>query len=76
MVGTHLRVVAWGVVGGLVAALAVTRIIGASLYGAPKQDLASLAEGSALLLISAVAACVIPAKRALGIDPVTALRAD
>jgi putative ABC transport system permease protein len=59
---------------GLGAALLLTRLMRALLYGVNPDDPAILAGVSLLLVFIALVACIVPARRAAGIDPVQALR--
>jgi predicted permease len=68
--------VAIGTIVGLVAALAVNRILQSQLVGVSPYDPASLVFAPAILLVVAVLACRIPARRAMHVDPVLALRQD
>ncbi|HXU29426.1 MAG TPA: ABC transporter permease [Thermoanaerobaculia bacterium] len=61
---------------GLAAALALSRFLSGLLYGVGATDAATLGGVSALLLFAALAACLIPARRAAKTDPIVALRAD
>lgn len=54
----------------------IRRFLGALLYGVRPVDPATLAGVVAALAVVAVAACLIPAVRALRIDPMAALRAE
>ena len=65
-----------GMVVGLAGAVALSRFLGALLYGVRPVDPATLAGVVAALGIVAVAACLVPASRALRIDPIAALRAE
>jgi putative ABC transport system permease protein len=69
-----LRLAAAGLGIGLVAALAVGRAIRAMLVGVTQVDSPSLAVTALLLLIVAITASVIPALRALRVNPLDALR--
>jgi putative ABC transport system permease protein len=65
-----------GLVIGLAGARWATRLIGSMLYGVDRTDLASFALGAAVLLMTALVACVMPARRAVTVDPLTAMRAE
>jgi putative ABC transport system permease protein len=65
-----------GLVIGLVAAYTGRQILETQLYGVSPTDALTLAGAAALLLVVALAACYVPARRAMSIDPVRALRAD
>jgi putative ABC transport system permease protein len=61
---------------GLVAAAAGGRIVGAMLFGVGPLDAVALTIAPAVILVVAVAASVIPARRAARIDPIASLRAE
>jgi putative ABC transport system permease protein len=63
-----------GVGVGILAALAVSRLLVSLLVGVPSYDPLTFASVSALMLAVALAACYIPARRAAKVDPMTALR--
>lgn len=65
-----------GIVTGLVGAAAMSRALASLLFGVSALDVATFAEAVALLAISALAACYIPARRALRVDPLVALREE
>ena len=74
IVGRGARLALAGVVIGLIGAFALTRLIASMLFGVLPNDAVSFA-GMALLLISiALLACYVPARRAMRLDPVVALR--
>ena len=68
--------VALGVTLGLMLSFAAGRMLHSSLYQVGAIDLAALGIATALLLLSALIASVIPAQRAASVEPVTALRAN
>ena len=63
-----------GVAVGLVGALLLTRVMATLLYGVRPTDPATFGAVSLLLLVVALAACFIPARRATRVDPLIALR--
>jgi ABC-type antimicrobial peptide transport system permease subunit len=65
-----------GLVIGIAASLAVTRLISSVLYGTSPLDPSVFLSVVATLLISATVACLLPAWRAAQIDPMCALRAE
>jgi ABC-type antimicrobial peptide transport system permease subunit len=70
--GTRLAVN--GVVVGVAAAFVVSRILANLLYGISGTDALIYAAVSLLLVLVAMAACYIPARRAARVDPMVALR--
>jgi len=61
---------------GLVAAAGLTRLMSSLLFGVTALDPVTYAAVSALLVAAAVLASYLPARRAVGIDPAQALRAE
>jgi ABC-type antimicrobial peptide transport system permease subunit len=59
---------------GLAAGVLVMRTFGSVLYGVPPADPVTLAVVAVILMATALAACLIPARRAMRVDPVEALR--
>jgi len=69
-----LRAVAVGLAFGLAAATAAASSIRALLFGVKPLDPASLGGVALVLLLTATAACYLPARRASCVDPAIALR--
>jgi predicted permease len=65
-----------GLVVGLGASLLLTPILQSQLINLPPQDPLTLAAVSMVLVIIALVACLIPARRATRIDPIATLRAE
>jgi predicted lysophospholipase L1 biosynthesis ABC-type transport system permease subunit len=63
-----------GIAAGTAASLALMPLIAGQLYGVGAADPATLAGVPVLLALVAVLACLVPALRAMRVDPVTALR--
>jgi predicted permease len=61
---------------GVVCALALTRLMAKMLYGVTATDPLTFVAVATLLLMVAMAACYLPARRAMRVDPVIALRYD
>jgi predicted permease len=65
-----------GVALGLLASLGLTRLLTKMVYGVSTTDPATFAVIAALLIFVALLACLIPARRATKVDPLTALRCE
>jgi ABC-type antimicrobial peptide transport system permease subunit len=76
VMGRSLLLVSLGVTVGMGAALALGRFQGALLYGVEPGDPATLLAVALLMLVAALPACALPARRAARLDPLTALREE
>ncbi len=71
-----MRVSLLGLLVGVVAALALTGALSGLLYGVAPRDPTSLAAAAALLLAVSALARLLPALRAVRVDPASALREE
>jgi putative ABC transport system permease protein len=69
-----MKLAAVGLVIGLAASLALSRLIEALLFGVGGRDPLTILAVAAVLALVAAAACLVPAQRATKIDPIVALR--
>ena len=76
VMGHALRLVAIGTLLGLAGSWALTRLIAAQLYRTRTTDPATFAAVAGLMIVLALAATYVPARRALKVEPGTALRCD
>jgi predicted permease len=76
VLGEGARVVILGMTAGLVATLAITRQFSNLLLGVSSYDPLTLGAVTAVVLLTALAACYFPARRATRVDPLTALREE
>lgn len=74
VVGHGIRVALVGAAAGMVAAFAATRLLSRMLFGVSPLDLTTFAVVAAVLLIAALLASYLPARRATRVDPMVALR--
>jgi putative ABC transport system permease protein len=74
VLGEAMSLAAAGVVLGLAGASAATRLIQSLLFGVTATDTATFAGIAALLVTTALVASYLPARRAMRVDPMVALR--
>ena len=72
----RLLPVTLGLAAGLAAAVAASRLLTARLFEVSPTDPAVYASVTGLLLVTAIAAMAVPARRAAAVDPAIALRDD
>ena len=76
VVGEGLLLVGGGAAIGAVGALAAGRFLASFLYGVSTSDALTLVSVPVILIVTAVAACAIPARRAMRVNPTVALRME
>jgi len=76
VLGEGLGLSAAGIAAGIVVALGVTRVFSAMLFGVTPTDPVTFVSAAALLFAAAIAASYVPARRAMKVDPVVALREE
>ncbi len=76
MLGQGMRPVVAGVGLGLAGAWGLSRGLSALLYGVTPGDVVSYATAAAALTLAALVATLVPARRAVAVDPAIALRGD
>jgi ABC-type antimicrobial peptide transport system permease subunit len=65
-----------GIVLGAAAAAGITRLMSALLFAVKPVDAATFAGAAGVLVVAALAASYVPARRAAAVDPVERLRAQ
>jgi putative ABC transport system permease protein len=76
VIGDGLRLAVVGVAIGIAGAVGLTRLVSALLFDTNATDPLIYASLSLLLLAMAGTACYVPARRAMRVDPMTALRSE
>jgi putative ABC transport system permease protein len=76
VVGAQLWPLAAGVLLGIAGSWWATRALRAFLFGVEPGDPVTFTAAAVLIALASVVACYVPARRALRVDPVIALRAE
>jgi ABC-type antimicrobial peptide transport system permease subunit len=76
IVGEALLMVGAGILVGIPAALALSRFLASALYGIGAADPLTYVAIPVVLLAASLLAAYLPARRAMGVDPVVALRQE
>jgi len=76
VIGEGMKLVIAGLALGTVASLALTRLMRSLLYGVRPADPVTFGAVALLLVAAGALACYLPARRAMKIDPLTALRVE
>jgi putative ABC transport system permease protein len=74
VLGEGIRAALMGIAGGVLAGLGLTRLLASVLYGVKPGDWITFSAVAVTLLLVALVACVVPARRAMRVDPMVALR--
>ena len=74
IIGQGMRTILVGLLVGLAGALALTRFVASLLFGVTATDPITFGGVILLLIVAALVACYIPARRATRVDPMIALR--
>jgi len=74
VLGEGMRMTLAGVAVGIAAALGLTQLIANELFGVAPRDPATFSAVAVVLTLVALLACYIPARRAVRVDPMVALR--
>ena len=76
VLGQGMRAVVAGLTSGLIGAWILSRVLRASIYAGDVNDLTSYFTACLALLLAALLACWLPARRATRVNPSDALRAE
>jgi predicted permease len=74
ILGDGAREALLGIAAGVLAGLGLTRLMASVLYGVTPGDWLTFVSVAILLLVVALLACAVPARRAMRVDPIVALR--
>jgi ABC-type antimicrobial peptide transport system permease subunit len=76
VVGEGAKMALIGVAAGVIGAFGLTRLMASQLFGVTAHDPLTFAGVALLLTLVALVACYIPARRAMRVDPLIALRCE
>jgi putative ABC transport system permease protein len=76
VLGSGLRLIGAGIAVGVLASLAVTRVLSRQRFGVAPYDALTLLSVVAVVVVAGLAACYFPARRAMCVDPLVALRSE
>ena len=76
VMGQGIAIAGIGIIVGIVGAYSLSRLTASLLYGVSPSDPLTFGIVAAVIAAVAVAACVVPTRRALRVDPLEAIRAD
>ena len=76
VLNSAMRMLALGILFGLPAAWATSRVVSSMLFGLSANDPTTIAGAVTVLLVTGLAAACIPARRATRIEPLVALRCE
>jgi putative ABC transport system permease protein len=76
LVRESMRPVMAGIAIGVAGAFALSRVLAAMLFGISATDVATYAMACGLLAAAALVASIVPARRALAVDPISAVRGE
>jgi ABC-type antimicrobial peptide transport system permease subunit len=74
LVGEAMRPVMIGIAVGIAGAFALTRALSSMLFGISSTDALTYVVACSVLALAALVASIVPARRALRVDPITAVR--
>jgi putative ABC transport system permease protein len=74
LVGYGMKITTMGLIAGLIGSVIACRLMTSLLFQVAPTDLPTFAVASLTLMVTSLLACYLPARRALKIDPLTALR--
>ena len=70
------RLAMWGILAGIIPGLLLTYALSGTIFGVRSTDFRAIAASTAFLVVAALVASYVPARRALRVDPLVALRSE